>query len=266
MRFVAAWRQAEPAHAGGRTSGFGSGIVGRGVSDVSGLSNYRLLIGRPTDLRFDDESPHVHVRLVAAGQSYRVAINVRSSEPPHVLLYARRDPFDHPLVRRLETLGEGLRSIRRKRPELAVDYVRGDMIRREEMTEAPYRRDGRDNDLQDYLATLTREAMRDGRARFHVFGESWGPRRGRVDSVFGFSPDQGMHDVHMNQGSRPPYRRFNAPNQDGALLVRTGGGRWIGIFLAFQNQSWATDPETGHPLEDEEAELLQRRAATRRTA
>jgi hypothetical protein len=68
--------------------------------------------------------------------------------------------------------------------------------------------------------------------------------------VFGFLPGNGVHDIHMNQGNS---RRFSGDDgvwQDGGILIHfPAQSRWVGIFLAFQSQSWHTDDTTGHTLE-----------------
>ena len=217
-----------------------------------GLNNYRLVVGRAVDLaEDDDESPHLEILLDVDGAKYRVAVNVRSSQHPHPLLYQRRDPFVHASTARLAGLPPGVVDLRRDRSDLVLDYVRGGVVSRADMKAAPYKKDGPDNDLRDYLLPLLGRAMDDPTARVFAFGETWGPEAGKPDKYFGFEPGRGVHDIHMNQGSAGRHKGTNGPDQDGALYVHFGGDdRWIAIFLAFQSQSWDTDPLTGHPLAD----------------
>src|SRR5262249_15255490 len=61
----------------------------------------------------------------------------------------------------------------------------------------------------------------------------------------------GVHDIHMNQGNNGRFRADDGVWQDGGLLIHLPTrSRWIGIFLAFQSQSWHTDDSTGHTLPD----------------
>jgi uncharacterized protein YukJ len=221
--------------------------------NVMGLKNYRLVVGRAMKLAEDDDaSPHLEILLDVAGANYRVAANVRSSQHPHPLLYQRRDPFADPLTARLGGLPPGIVDVRHDRSDLALDYVRGGMVSRADMKVAPYKKDGPDNDLRDYLLPLLGRAINDPAVRVFAFGETWGPEAGQPDTYFGFEPGRGVHDIHMNQGSAGSHKGTNGPNQDGALLVHFGGDdRWIAVFLAFQSQSWNTDPRTGHPLAED---------------
>jgi hypothetical protein len=67
--------------------------------------------------------------------------------------------------------------------------------------------------------------------------------------VFGFSPGNGVHDIHMNQGNNGPFVRDDGVWQDGALLFHFADpDQWAAIFLAFQSQAWHTDDTTGHAL------------------
>lgn len=215
-----------------------------------GLKNYRLVVGRAMDLaEDDDESPHLQILLDVDGARHRVAVNARSSQQPHPLLYQRRDPFVHPSIGRLAELRSGVVDLKRDRSDLVLDYVRGGIVSRADMRVAPYKKDGPDNDLRDYLLPLLGRAIDDPTARVFAFGETWGPEVGKPDKYFGFEPGHGVHDIHMNQGSTGSHKETNGPNQDGALYVHFGADdRWIAVFLAFQSQSWETDPLTGHPL------------------
>jgi uncharacterized protein YukJ len=50
--------------------------------------------------------------------------------------------------------------------------------------------------------------------------------------VFGFSPGNGVHDIHMNQGNSQEFRRDDGVWQDGALLLPyPTQDQWVGGFL-----------------------------------
>ena len=66
------------------------------------------------------------------------------------------------------------------------------------------------------------------------------------DSYFRFKPGNGIHDIHMNQGNVEKWQGDDGIWQDGGILIHfEKEEEWIGIFLAFQSQSWCTDEE-GH--------------------
>ena len=215
------------------------------------IKNYGVLKGRAVDLALDDDdSPHIEILLEASGVKFRIAVNVRSKVPPHDLLYQRFDHFAHPMLAKLKQLPDGLTSIREANPDLAIDYVRGGILKRETMQIAPFTRVGPHNDLRDYIEPTVRRGFTDKSICFYAFGESWGPESTK-DRYFGFTPGRGIHDIHMNQGSRGRFQRTNGANQDGALWVHfEEEDRWMAIFLAFQSQSWKTDAHTGHPVNE----------------
>ncbi|TCL73805.1 DUF2278 family protein [Rhizobium sp. BK251] len=217
------------------------------------LRNYKVLKGTASDLALDDDNdPHIEIRIEAAGVSYRIAVNVRSKETPHDLLYANVTDFQHPMIAALEALPMGLTDIRRDRPELAIDYVRGGMIERDDMDVAPFQLSGPRNDLRDFIEPIVQEAISDDAIHFYAFGEAWGPEQNKPDQYFNFKPGNGIHDIHMNQGDGGSFKATNGPNQDGALLIHfTDTNEWVAIFLGFQTQNWNTDPVTGDPVSAE---------------
>ncbi|MBX2813544.1 MAG: DUF2278 family protein [Myxococcales bacterium] len=213
------------------------------------LKNYGVLKGKAKDFALDDDaSPHIELLLEADEVKHRVAINVRSKIAPHDLLYLKREPFLHPVTRALHSLPQGLTDIRDQHPNLALDYVRGQLFSREEMEVAPFTRVGPHNDLRDFIEPLIQRGLEDPNLSFYAFGEAWGPEISSPDRYFGFSPGRGIHDIHMNQGSSGRFRSTNGSRQDGALIVHfEEEDRWVAVFLAFQSQSWDTDPATGEP-------------------
>ncbi len=213
-----------------------------------GRNVYCVLKGRPEDIALDDDkTPHIEIKVSARGW-YRVAVNAQSTQPPHELLFAAIDPFDHPILRILNGLPKGLTDLSKRRMP-ALDYTRGGFIRRGQMKIAPFRLRGPKNDLREFLGLELAEAIKTEDAMLYAFGESWGPEPNRPDRYFGFKPGRGVHDVHMNQGSRGRFRGANRARQDGALLLHfPSQKRWVGLFFAFQSQSWRNDPKKGHPL------------------
>ncbi|MCA8909367.1 MAG: DUF2278 family protein [Rhodospirillaceae bacterium] len=211
---------------------------------------YQLVKARASDIALDDDGdPHIEIRLEAQGESFRAAVNVRSRVPPHDLLYCKVHPFSHPMLPDLLALPDGVTDLSGERPDLALDYVRGGFVRRDDMDIAPFQRTGPQNDLRDFIEPIVRAAIGNASITFYLFGATWGPEPNKPDAYFGFRPGRGVHDIHMNQGSRGGFRDHNGAREDGALLVHLGDtDRWVAVFLAFQSQDWATDPSTGHPL------------------
>ena len=67
------------------------------------------------------------------------------------------------------------------------------------------------------------------------------------DRIFGFSPELGVHDVHMMQGNTGSFADDNRINGDGALFIRFSGGETVALFIRFSEQSTTTD-DNGYPI------------------
>ncbi len=179
------------------------------------LSDYGVLPARAIDCRREGSSdtPHYQIHVVDdEGTDYRIAVNVQSQQAPSELLFHVDDDLTHPVT-------------------AAADVA------------------GPDNDLADFLDHYMRRAIADTSARLYAFGQRWGPEAAVQDKVFGFRPGNGVHDIQMNQGNSGAFTRDNGVWQDGGLLLHfPGESRWVGIFLAFQSQTWHTDDTTGNAI------------------
>ncbi|MBL1103575.1 DUF2278 family protein [Streptomyces sp. 5-8] len=218
------------------------------------LKTYGVLLARAVDTRREGarETPHYQIHLVDDhGTHYRAAVNVLSQEHPSELLYVVADDFRHPLTARLEDLPGGWNTLPAGPGGPNLDFVRGNLFDPATMRPIPPDVAGPDNDLADLLDHYVRRAVDDPAARVYLFGARFGPEPSIKDKVFGFLPGNGVHDVHMNQGNSHRFRGDDGVWQDGGLLLHfPGQSRWVGIFLAFQSQSWHTDDTTGHTLDE----------------
>ncbi|GAA3115764.1 DUF2278 family protein [Streptomyces echinatus] len=218
------------------------------------LKNYGVLLARAVDTRREGarETPHYQIHLTDDhGTHYRAAVNVLSQEHPSELLYLVADDFRHPLTARLEGLPSGWNTLPAGPGGPNLDFVRGNLFDPAGMRTLPPDVAGPDNDLADLLDHYVRRAVDDPEARVYLFGARFGPEPAVKDKVFGFLPGNGVHDIHMNQGNSHRFRGDDGVWQDGGLLLHfPGQSRWVGIFLAFQSQSWHTDDTTGHTLDD----------------
>ncbi|HEU0115682.1 MAG TPA: YukJ family protein [Thermomicrobiales bacterium] len=213
---------------------------------------YGVLKGRVRATRSERHggSPHFQA-LIDGGARFRIAINTRSVEGDGRVqaLLCAIEAIDKPdFTARLADLAPGFTRLRGPEDGLALDYVRGGLVRREDMRPVPGWRPGKANDLTDALASLFEAAIVERGAFACVWGIRWGPEPGLRDEVFGFEPGNGMHNIHMNQGSRDHHADENGIWRDGGLIVHhPAEARWTGVFLAFQSQSWITD-DRGFPI------------------
>lgn len=215
------------------------------------LRNYGVLRGRLVDDRREEgeDTPHYQLHVRAGGVDYRIAVNVESQTAPSELLFLVDETFEHAIVADLPGLPEGFTPLERRPGGLALDFIRANLFDRRDMRPLPPSVPGPDNDLADRLEHFARRARTEEGAEVYVFGERWGPETGTRDKVFGFSPGNGVHDIHMNQGNVGRFTKDDGVWQDGALVLHFPATRqWVGVFLAFQSQAWHTDDATGHTL------------------
>jgi uncharacterized protein YukJ len=215
------------------------------------LRDYGVLVGRVLAGRTERgaDTPHYQVHVDGGGVDFRIAVNVLSQQAPSELLFLAQPTFTHPLLEELPGLPEGFTAVPSRPGGVALDFIRGNLFDRTAMRPLPSTAPGPDNDLADAIDHFVTRAIADPAARLYAFGQRWGPEQGTPDKIFGFTPGNGVHDIHMNQGNSGPFTRDDGVWQDGGLLIHfPGQDQWVAIFLAFQSQSWHTDDETGHAL------------------
>jgi uncharacterized protein YukJ len=208
---------------------------------------YTVLAGKAVDRRFATaKKNHYEIHIRAAGEDYRIAVNVQSVDKSEVLYFV--DPnFSHPLLAQLVAVPEGHQAVAQMPGGIALDYVRGGYVQQSQMLPLPISVPGDDNDLNDKIDALVQRAMNTEGAVVYAFGSFFKDPPNKKDEYFGFKPSQGIHDVHMNQGNDPGHSGDDGVFHDGALLFHyPSRNQWAAVFLAFQNQSWITDDATGH--------------------
>ncbi len=210
------------------------------------IHSYGVLYGRIIERRLClGPNQHFQIRLRDTQQDYRVAVNVKSDHKPSELLYIVIDDFQHALTDELAKLTPGFTRVVWPGQSFALDYIRENLFHPLHMQALPHDIPGPDNDLNELLDRHVRKAMLSGDARLYAFGEYFGPGR-EADRYFGFRPERGIHNVHMNQGNHRRWQQDDGVRQDGGLIFYyPGQKRYTAIFLAFQSQSFHTNDETG---------------------
>ncbi len=209
------------------------------------VKNYGVLKGKPVkSQQGSNNSPHYQVLIQDAHDVfYRIAINIKSSDYPSEVLYLVTEEVEKDETEKLLPLKSGFTALDNSAEHLGLDYVRGHFFDPEKMQPLPAEQSGPDNDLNEKIQTYIKRAI-DEHAVIYAFGASWGPEEGHKDRYFGFTPGNGIHDIHMNQGNAGPWKQDNGIWQDGGLLIHfKNQKKWVGMFLAFQSQSWCTDEE-----------------------
>lgn len=213
------------------------------------IQRYSVLKGKPKAVAADKpDDPHLSILVDAGGVSHRVAINIRSGQPPYGLLYAVVQDWDNPRIAALSALPYGRIRVADK-PALSLDYIRGQLVTQQEMDVAPFGIAHPHNGLRTHLLPILEQAIATGTIDLYAIGQAW-ENEAEPDEVFGFKPGNGIHNLHLNQGSSGSRQTAaNGVHQDGALILHdTVSGRWTALFFAFQGQSFDTD-SLGFPLQ-----------------
>ncbi len=213
------------------------------------LKNYGVLKGTPIDKKLGfGSSPHYQVLINDFTDLYRIAVNIKSKAYPSELFYYIDDGFMHPILDKLPDFEYGFTEITQQ--ELSMDYIRGNLFSRDQMKPLPHDVPGPDNDLNEKIDLYIQRAVDDRDAIIYAFGERWGPEPNKRDKYFGFKPGNGIHDIHMNQGSHEQWKKDNGVWQDGGLIIYyPSNNQYVAIFLAFQSQCFHTNDETGNCID-----------------
>jgi uncharacterized protein YukJ len=206
---------------------------------------YGVLVGPIRDGQEDaaGNSPHYEI-WVQGDRNYRIAVNVRSVDGSDVI--AHYDPkFAKPTKLDLAKLAAGAKGFTRLDTGpggMGLDYLRDNLFPLYAM--APIPPDGQGVTLSNLLDGQVERAKIDQAAVVIAFGEFFQDRGS--DHTFGFSPELGVHDIHMMQGNTGSFAGDNRINGDGALFIRFSGGETVALFIRFSVQSTTTD-DTGNP-------------------
>ena len=191
----------------------------------------------------DNNRPHYHILVRAHEENYRISINIKSNDVLSELLFYTDEHFQHDIISKIVKLPYGFYFSN----DSAIDYIRGDMgFNRDNMKKIPHDKVGPNNDLNEKLNHYINKAI-DENADIYIYGTKW--KTGnycKPDRIFDFSPSMGMHDIHMNQGNIRKWKKDSGVWQDGCLFIHYKDiDQWVGLFLAFQSQSWDNDDCTG---------------------
>jgi uncharacterized protein YukJ len=209
------------------------------------LSDYGVWRAKPVRVSsetadIDPDTPHIHLFYDdgtggAHGGARRASINVKSKSAISELVYWHIPDFRHPITARLTGLAPGFSRLPPRPGTLALDYIRGNLMEFATGRVLPHDIPGGPNDIIDFVMPELQAAI-NRHATVYLFGEP-------------YSDNQGIHDIHMNQGSAAQFRKFNGIWQDGAVLLHyESESRVAALFFAFASQAIHTDERKGDAL------------------
>jgi uncharacterized protein YukJ len=208
------------------------------------LDNYGVWKAHPISYEVErrgTRTPHLTLYFRDnGGPDYRAAINIKSGDQQEsrLVYWVNEDMSGHPLVGGLSKLKTGFERLDDKEPErggLRLDYIRGNLFDVNTGRVLEHDITGPNNDIIDVLVPKVQQAINEG-AVVYIFGER-------------FDTNNGIHNVHMNQGNIRRYSGDDGVFQDGAFLFHfPETHKWVGIFLAFASQAVHTSENGGHAI------------------
>lgn len=208
--------------------------------------NYHVLKCRPVINQSSPQVHHDHLQVlleIDSGTRYWMTVNIRSGQDQ--VYYTIDENYKHPVLDKIIAKGlpQGFTPLDRKPEDIALDYIREKLVDLAKMDKLTAAGDPVQEDISDMLTTQLVNVMRAPDARLYIFGSRFddGAKYSSYDLAVG------IHDVHMNQGSKSPHDKSNATYQDGALLAHfPSENRWSAVFLKFASQAEHTD-NNGQP-------------------
>ena len=209
--------------------------------------NYGVLKGTVTGHLRDADDDHYQILVSAANLMYRIAVNVHSTLKPPDLRFQSLTSLPSSLTHELSVLPPGYKKLPGKPGGIAQDFVRGGIVKPDKFKVVPGDIPGANNDLKDTLEDAVVAAIGLAGSLIYAFGARFGPEK-QKDQYFKFTPENGMHDIHMNQGNDKGHAGDDGVYQDGCLIFQYPDGKYRAFFMAFQSQSFQTDNKTGHTI------------------
>jgi len=208
---------------------------------------YGVLKGTVTGHLRNADDDHYQILVSAGNTMFRIAVNVKSSLKPPDLRFQSLTSLPPSLTQQLAALPPGFRKLASKPGGIAQDFVRGGIVKVDKFKVVPGDVPGANNDLKDTMEDAVVTAVGQQGAVVYALGAKWGPES-KKDKYFQFTPGNGIHDIHMNQGNDKKHAGDDGVFQDGCLIFQYPDGRYRAFFMAFQSQSFHTDNKTGHAI------------------
>ena len=199
---------------------------------------YGVLVGSVKDGQIDPSgrTPHYEIWVQGNGMNYRVAVNVISQDGSEVMAYFDPD-YTSPDLHKLDPAAlasgaAGFAPLTTGPNGTGLDYLRDKLFPLDKMSVIPP--EGAGVTLKNLLDGQIERAKADTGAVAIAFGESF--QDPTPDQTFGFSPERGVHDIHLMQGDSGTFAGDDRINGDGALFIRFTSGETAALFVRFSTQ------------------------------
>lgn len=224
---------------------------------MSNLTN-ALLVGLPTNgklfSRNPNRRPHYHILVQTENQQFDIAINIASEDPNTSdvrVLYAIKRNITPPHTDALLSLKNGMFELPNQ-GITGIDFVRDHLVAKDEMKPLPLfnRSQPIEDQGEQEIKQLLDEVVAEEDTVLYAFGHRY-DKRSPKNAAWGFQPDDGIHNIHMNQGNYTGnHDNENGRGEDGALLIHfPKTNTWNAVYIAFQTQSFDNDA-AGYPKDD----------------
>ncbi len=203
--------------------------------------------------RNPNNRPHYHLLVKAEEQQFDVAINIASEAKTEDVrvLYAIKQNITLPQADALLNLPIGMFDLPAQEI-VGIDFIRDRLVTKEEMKLLPLfeRSAPIESQGEPALKQLVDEVVQAPDTVIYAFGHRY-DKTGSRNACWGFQPDDGIHNIHMNQGNYTGnHNDENGRGEDGALFIYFPDTKtWTGIYIAFQTQSFDND-DAGYPRDD----------------
>lgn len=194
--------------------------------------NYVMLRGRVINKWYDiDEKAHYHITVQSNKDEYDISINIGSIRKNQqefnstsLRIYYDNN-YNHSILDELLKYKAGISLCNDK---LKLDYVRMRLFDKRKIKKIH----GISNNkiyLMKIIEDNVKCAIENEEIEIFIFGNMYENKKG-------------IHDIHMNQGSLPPYDTKDRTYSDGGIFFfNNETKKWTSLFIMFENQSLHTD-------------------------
>lgn len=186
-----------------------------------------ILKGSPADAKLfsrnPHQRPHYHILVKTDNKPFDIAVNIASEDPNTAdvrVLYAIKSNITPPQVDKLLSLSDGMFNLPYEEIK-GIDYVSDGLVTRNEMKPLPLfnLQEPIEQQGQPEIKQLIEEVIAEEDAVVYAFGHRY-DQQSSQNAAWGFQPDDGIHNIHMNQGNaRGNHDNENGRGEDGALFL-----------------------------------------------